>query len=83
MATTGSLRSEGEANTTPTVMEKPRLVTSYQKTPVSDKRWSATAGEVAGFSQIGTATHRWVKMGSDRVQTMQMQAASGRGIRLL
>jgi hypothetical protein len=35
-------------------------------------------------SQIGTATHRWVKMvGSDRVQTMQMQAASGCGIRLL
>jgi hypothetical protein len=24
-------------------------VTSYQKMPVSDKRWSATAGEVTGF----------------------------------
>ena len=35
---------------------KPQLlVTSYQKMPVSDKRWSAT-GEVAGFSQIGRAT---------------------------
>jgi hypothetical protein len=30
-------------------MKKPQLVTSYQTMRVSDKRWSATAGPVAGF----------------------------------
>jgi hypothetical protein len=83
VATTGSLRSEGEANTTVYSNGKAPTRDIISEEAVSDKRWSATAGEVAGFSQIGTATHRWVKMGSDRVQTMQMQAASGRGIRLL
>jgi hypothetical protein len=82
VATTGSLRSEGEANTTVYSNGKAPTRDIISEEAVSDKRWSATAGEVAGFSQIGTATHRWVKMGSDRVQTMQMQAASGRGIRL-
>jgi hypothetical protein len=57
-------------------------VTSYQKISVSDKRWSATAGEVAGFKSNRHGNALMVKMmGAGRLQAMQMQAASGSGNR--